>query len=68
MFKIYTSSWQQSKRNLFLTNVPTHYRYGGHVGWMEGWVPVSGYYWSDRLVASFLQQALSSPGRLTEGQ
>jgi len=43
-------------------------RYGGHVGWMEGWVPVSGYYWSDRLVASFLQQALSSPGRLTEGQ
>ena len=54
--------------NLFLTNVPTHYRYGGHVGWMEGWVPVSGYYWSDRLVASFLQQALSSPGRLAADQ
>jgi len=34
-------------------------KYGGHVGWLEGWIP-SGYFWSDRLMSQFLQAAFSN--------
>ena len=33
--------------------------YGGHVGFVEGWIP-TGYFWSDRLVSDFLQTVFSN--------
>jgi len=29
-------------------------KYGGHVGWMEGWIP-NGYFYSDRIFSDYLQ-------------
>lgn len=34
-------------------------RYGGHVGFCEGWIP-TGYFWSDRLVSQFLQTVFNN--------
>lgn len=54
----------QAERSSHLGIVTT--KYGGHVGFVEGWIP-SGYFWSDRLVVDFLQTVLDNKDML-EGQ
>jgi len=54
----------QAERSSHLGIVTT--KYGGHVGFVEGWIP-SGYFWSDRLVVDFLKTVFDNKDML-EGQ
>ena len=38
-------------------------RYGGHIGFMEGWFPTR-YHYSDRLFAQFASEVLANPAKL----